>query len=902
MILRSIEVAGWRSILDPVVVGPFSEGLNVLHAPNGTGKSSLFEALRMALMDNHGVTGQAVGAIRPWGRSLAPRVTVAFCHGGVDYRITKQFVEEAGAKLERLEDGVYRPLAEGRKADEQVRGLFTKNAPGKGVSSPAHWGLAQVLWAPQGDLALIPLSNDLVADIRAALGAQVDSTATGPIEKRIEEVYATIYTPGGKYKSGANAPAAARLFEELERARMVLRDANDELNRFEEASREVEDCSARRAQARHDAKALEEQIKEKRDRAEAYRALTHERESAGSALNLADTRHRNLEEQIARILQVEREREEKRDELKTLDEDLPAKEKTLEERRREATEALAAVEDARKARVDIETARKRAEAARRYVSEMKNLAELDKRLERLADIEARLAEARNERASLLAPDEKDLSRIRKAINDLQTARVKLDASMITLEIVLEKDGTVEVVTGEAPGTRALAAGLAERFKGSPEIVADLKGVARLRASGPAADLGELRNDELWAAERVDELTRPYGTSDPAQLDALREKADALEKGVDRLEAERDGISDGEPIEETRRRRAEVEAALETIRREYPDWKEQAPEPDRLEAAARDSARAHETDLNEAERRNETARDAREAAERDLDVHRTNRDNAVKELARIDERWAEATRDGKSPEKRANELRELLLTRQAAKANLETIEAQIAGYDDDPVAELERLEQQLDKVRGAAEAARDAESRAEARLAGLADNGPYTAAAEAAETVARLEEEHRREKLRADGVKLLYDTVQECRAAAVASVSGPVEAAATRLLHRVAGRRLGALRLDANLGLEHVCPEVHDGPVAIGNLSGGEKEQIYLATRLALAEVLAKEERQLVVLDDVLTATDAGRLARVMIAMEEAAQRLQVLVLTCHPERYGALNRAAFIDLEALMRG
>jgi len=46
----------------------------------------------------------------------------------------------------------------------------------------------------------------------------------------------------------------------------------------------------------------------------------------------------------------------------------------------------------------------------------------------------------------------------------------------------------------------------------------------------------------------------------------------------------------------------------------------------------------------------------------------------------------------------------------------------------------------------------------------------------------------------------------------------------------------------------------------------------------LAQILARGERQLVVLDDVLTATDSGRLARVMGVLEEAAQRLEVLVL------------------------
>ena len=66
MILRSLRVQGWRCFADPVAVGPFSDGLNVLHAPNATGKSTLFEALLRGLLDGHRVSGREVEALRPW--------------------------------------------------------------------------------------------------------------------------------------------------------------------------------------------------------------------------------------------------------------------------------------------------------------------------------------------------------------------------------------------------------------------------------------------------------------------------------------------------------------------------------------------------------------------------------------------------------------------------------------------------------------------------------------------------------------------------------------------------------------------------------------------------------------------------------------------------------------------
>ena len=206
MIVRSIRVADWRCFLNAVEVGPFDDGLNIIHAPNATGKSTLFEAFRRALLDGHKVTGKEVEAIRPWGRELAPKVTVEFAHQGQEYRISKQFLDNQRALLERKENGKYQRLAEGVAADDTTREILTKNPPGRGLCRPEHWGVAQILWAPQGNLALETLSGDLIADIRAMLSVQVSGAGTGPIEKRIEERYLEVFSPKGKIKTGKDAP------------------------------------------------------------------------------------------------------------------------------------------------------------------------------------------------------------------------------------------------------------------------------------------------------------------------------------------------------------------------------------------------------------------------------------------------------------------------------------------------------------------------------------------------------------------------------------------------------------------------------------------------------------------------------------------------------------------------
>jgi len=63
----------------------------------------------------------------------------------------------------------------------------------------------------------------------------------------------------------------------------------------------------------------------------------------------------------------------------------------------------------------------------------------------------------------------------------------------------------------------------------------------------------------------------------------------------------------------------------------------------------------------------------------------------------------------------------------------------------------------------------------------------------------------------------------------------------------------------------------------------------LLARLALAHFLSADERQLVVLDDALVNSDGPRRERILSLLAEAAdQRLQLVILTCHPDMYQQL--------------
>ena len=317
---------------------------------------------------------------------------------------------------------------------------------------------------------------------------------------------------------------------------------------------------------------------------------------------------------------------------------------------------------------------------------------------------------------------------------------------------------------------------------------------------------------------------------------------------------------------------------------------------------RDSVREYGSKVSAAETAWEKTQNALSAARQQEQILLGRLEDARKTARQLEARAAELSGDGKTLQDREKEFRQVLLVWDAGKAVLGELEDKRNLFEGDPEAVLKNLERQLDAVQDLARKTRDEERKAAGNLETLGAQGPYSVLAQAEEEAAHLQVEIQSEERRMDAIRLLHDTLARCRTEAVASVARPVQEAATRLMQRIAGRRIGRIDIGESFEPSGVSPESAGSSVGLDNLSGGEQEQLYLATRLALAEVLAKDERQMVVLDDVLTATDAGRLARVMTLLEEAAQRLQILILTCHPERYRALAGAEFFDLESLVSG
>ena len=770
-------MANWRSLLTSVELGPLSDRLNVIHAPNGTGKSSLFEAMRRGLFDAHQVSGEEIEAVRPWGRSLAPQVQVEFTQSGVRYRAEKTFLDGASAHLFRFENGKFQPLADSRNADTKLREIIVaSDAPGRGLSKHEHWGLAEVLWAPQGALHLDSLSSSATENLRAALGVQLTGESGTLLEELLEERYQTYFTKGGKPRTGKQAAPILALESEHETAAAERQQRLEHQQRFEETSRAVEDARQKRGQARFEADALRESVAQTSQQAETYLRLQSELEQKRLTEQAAKERFDAIGNSLELIGSA-------RDEIGQLQGKIQSGETLVGELAVELQKTTDAVDaargkrdEARRQRSSLDERTAEVEDARAFVEDSKAHQSLAARVEKLKQFEADLKKRKEQRAALVAPDDKTIHEVRKCLAAIEVAEAALRASLIHLTVQPKKKTTIHRKSPDESQT--VMPGEKATFSGSPDVRIEIKGFGTIHASGPEGD-AETHQEALQEAEKkLAKLTQPYGTQDPDRLQVVRDQANEFDLKIEQLENKIAELLDDESADELNPQLAELNARIQERLGRFPAWKNQPPIISDLRSALEKQRKAIESAIETTEDAFDKAQSFAQAEQKRQGQADSELKNARLNLDAAKVRLGDLTKDGRSDETRAHDRQEALMAWEAAKVKAKDCETKLNEIPGDPQKTLQKLERQLAALEETEAKARDEENQAEGRLQNLAGEGAYSKLVACEEKLADLNMRIRREKLRMDATRLLYDTVAACKAAVVAAVAAPVERTAT----------------------------------------------------------------------------------------------------------------------------
>ncbi|MFZ4805694.1 MAG: hypothetical protein ACOYLQ_00440 [Hyphomicrobiaceae bacterium] len=875
MKLNAIRVAGVGPFRDGVAIERLSGGLDLLVAPNETGKTTLFRALSVLFREAHTANNPRTRALQPAGGG-SPLVEVDFEVGGRPWRLTKRWF---GQRLAILDDVAAGRTLRGADAEAAAHELLAGDLD--------RSAMAGLLWVDQTKSFDLPVADQkagqaltrlIEGEIAGAVGAGRARQVRATVRARLDGL---ITAKSKRPKTGTEYAKAeddiARLRARLDEARQQERTAIERLEALARlAAEEVELADparneARRRQMTDDTAAIAAAV----EAASTLEKARLAREAAEARFQQARDAAADFDALLVSLADIDRRTAEARDTHTRLLGERQATEAAVVAAREETRSAAAAVDAARLALAGAETRRRRQDWRREHAARAARLAAARAASEALA-----LAEA-----AARPVDERGLRLVKELAGEKDRLLAELSAAAprITFDLLPAGEGKVRIEG------RPVAA--AEVLTASHAVEIEIAGIGRVRvAPGGDASLEERRRRLSGVEQELAGGLAAIGAASVAQAEAQSETA--REAAASAREARA-------------RLQANAPRGLDVLARELAELTAQlAGTDDPLEdvvveidplVGALQHAEAHMSRAAVAER----------TAESNLAVHDQRLAVLEATLGRDAAERATIERALPPPDDRAGRAAELAGRHTAARLTFEeALLFERALRERVPDAEtVTRMRAALAEAQASAAAAAARLETVRREAAGLqgalardGETGSSAAAgdievelAAAAARVARFEQEAKALLL---VERVLAEVEQEDRA----SLARPL---VTRLA-TYAGRLLPGT--DIVLGEGFAVSAVHraSAPQPPDLLSTGTIEQIGLLTRLAYARLLADQGMPVpVVLDDPLVYADDRRLKDVFAILAEAAEHHQVVVLSCHEAAFRPLGEQAGARILAL---
>lgn len=561
----------------------------------------------------------------------------------------------------------------------------------------------------------------------------------------------------------------------------------------------------------------------------------------------------NLQAQLTEVLERVRALEEARDQLRGLESRVVMCRQERDRASQEIAALAVRIEDAQRQSADYAVL-----DAERW--------QLDSRCQLLAARDANLRQLL-ERISQL---DTNLGGWESRIRDLELGLRQAEQLRAEAAYIQSKTGLAELRT-RLDSIRPLASALGEAALIHLELTPD-RDCSVTAVSGDPPGPHQLRGGEIFRTQGFPEIALEIPGFGRLRADALKLASD--------MKGARDALASllgGESVTLLEEREAGLASRIREAEALHPEW-----------AAAPPAIRPDSPPLEELQR--STVR-----LQAELQAVRELAGNGRTELSHL-------LAGSRPPTELRAELDGLAVALHGARHRLQQVNAELTRFDGNSPQALQTLAEERQTLESRFQSLESQLIADQAELRVKMGDAPYDRLALEQERAEDLRLRHREAKGRADAAKLLWETIQEAKAASTAGVSESLASDATRLFHWISGRVLGQLRVGDDFLPSAFHPTAGPEPVNLDSLSGGELEQVHLAARLALAKLLTEKERHLVVLDDVLTATDEARMTRILRLLEKVNEKAQILILTCHPERYRQLSSARFTDFTEVLRG
>lgn len=881
MRIRRVRIEDFRKLRGPVCLDGLGDGLTVIAGDNEDGKSTVLEAIRAALFCRHRANDDFVRSLAPYGCAGArPIVELDFELGGVSWHLRKAFCRKPYEALLMATSGGAGLSFKGDAAEEELGRLLGLPRGSRGATKPAEQGVWGLFWVSQGtafdgdgalsDGSRATLHGALEDELGRVLGGDAAPKLLARIRQRCDALFTQARnSPQGELKLALETRAEAqKKVDSLERALADYQGKLADLQRLRD-ERARHDREQTLAQAEAAVRSVEQEQRRIDGLQVREQQASREAELAHVRFDQARTAWRARHDGIQAAKMAA-------DEEATLAADL-----TGARRRRDPAQASLV-----QAEADLEVTRCRQQAAEAFFAgaeralrraRLRQALTVDSEALGRAETAAATAAQAAAAAAAIPVDEVAITAVRAGVAAAREASARLDAAATQVVLTPEAGQRVFIQGQQVPAGEPLrlAAETVLRLEGFGTIVirpggedlAERQRKAAAAEAAVAALLARYGFPDADAAEAAHALRRQYlvtAESDGRAAATLAPQGLAvLVAAVAAKTAELAALpSDaaGEPA------LADVEAAVDAARREREDAVRQFTACQQArDGCARDAGQAGNAEILARTRAETAAVRLREQQQALADARSTSADQTLLTVLKDEE--ANVAAAAALLEQHRDALRSC--EPQTVAERLVAARRLLTETDD----RLRRLDKEI--------------SDGESELRGRGHFGIEDELAAARGVLERADRKLAVVEQDAAALRLLYDTLRTAEQDARRSFAEPI----TRRMSPYLQTLFPGCELDFasdTLELRHLRRAGCDEP--FGRLSIGTREQLAVLTRLAFAELLSERgQPAAVILDDALVYSDRSRLQRMQAELLRAAERLQVLVLTCRPDDYAGLD-------------
>lgn len=913
MRLLSLTVKNYRLHKERTL--DFDPARNLIGGPNESGKSTLAEAIHRALFLRAKTGGSLLKEMRSSRHQGDPEVTLTFEAANTRWTLEKRYAgsTKGSTLLTNTSTGT---VHRDDEADVKLAELHQCDTGSGRASADKLSGFWSHLWVWQGSAGNDPArhagehKDHLVQRLQQqGLAAVLQSPADQRARERIAAAYDELFTATGKPKAGSK-PETARF--ELEKAEAALQRAEETAARLEQAAADHQRAEAEITETDRTLPGLRDLKTLTETKLTEVTRLRREEESARHHWTTAATLQKQLTDQDASIRKLHEQAAAARAAL-TPSERL---ESGLQTDHQRALELSQASESAQRQSADaVRLTRFRHDLAAACITSFEKAADHQRLTTRAAEagsLRAKITELQSSLTQLPDITPQDLETLRQLDRALTQARAGLDAMATGIEVLtsaheitlngqplppgqprtLTDEGIIHIGGSDTrlrirPGGGLSLTDARQRAETARRNLTAALDRHTLRDLDHATAIVQQRqtitqqiaqHQTAWKTLGGESLTRELAAATSAHEAAQAEVQRRL-KALD-------------PVPNSGSRNQENDAASATT----------TPPalPESLEAArhflAQERAQLERAEESEITTRHhaDQHRQRLEAAAKALQKHRDLSAQARQTLRELETKHQVLQETHGDDPARTTALAQAAETERLTASQLETIRATLTNLAPDLLtADTERFTRAITQQETRRREAENLRLIARDRLAldGSSDPHADLAHARAREAAARAERES--EERRARAIQKLQQLFASAREAIDRSIVQPLADRISAYLQCLFGTGTSIrIRLDGD-GIDGFELLRADDPAfSFETLSGGAKEQVATAVRLAMAEILAPGHDGClpIVLDDAFAYADPARVQSLQRMLDLAATRgLQIIVLTCTPADYTAFG-------------